>query len=304
MSRQTPPTPHVRVHVTRTLVVVSCLLALFAVPPALAGPGGDTGSSAAVADPEVTNVTATATDTNVTITVEASGVTEVDVRDLPEEWTVLSHRDDFGTYLDQTDEEARVVWLWPTTVPVSVSVTFSAPVSTSRPATVTVEPYDGTTPGPTWSVVVTDSDATASPTGDGGENETDDGSTGGDSPDDGDDGSSENETDDGSTGGDSPDDGDDAPEDEGSDTPDDGDDTAEDEGDDNPDDGSSGGDSPDDGDDTAEDEGDDTPDDGSTSDDTSSNGDGLGPGFGPAVVLATLAGVGYLLNRLRGDDRS
>jgi hypothetical protein len=143
-----------------TVAVVALVLAsVVTLALALTAPGAAAQSSGD--DPAVQNVTTNRTDGNLTVSVRATNVTEVDVAGVPDGWSVATHDDDYGAYATQLDED-RVLWFWRVPVAVDVSVTFSLPADAGRPADLAVVPYDGTDRG--QAVAVFPDAVTATPT--------------------------------------------------------------------------------------------------------------------------------------------
>jgi len=155
-----------------TVAAVALALASVATPTlAFAAPGAATQSMEAVqsmgaaqssgAGPAVETVTTNRTGGNLTVSVRATNVTEVDVTGVPDGWSVAAHDDDYGAYAAQLDED-RVFWFWRVPVAVNVSVTFETPANAGRPADLAVVPYDGTERG--QAVAVFPEAATPTPT--------------------------------------------------------------------------------------------------------------------------------------------
>jgi len=128
----------------RTLVVGLVLVSVAGLGLTFAVPAGATQSSGD--GPAVQNVTVNRTAGNLTVSVRATNVTEVDVTGVPDSWSVAAHDDDYGAYATQLDED-RVFWFWRVPVAVNVSVTFSTPGDPGRPADLAVVTYDGTDRG-------------------------------------------------------------------------------------------------------------------------------------------------------------
>jgi hypothetical protein len=134
----------------RTVVVVGLVLLSVAALTAAAVPGAATQPERVAQSsgdgPAVRNVTTNRTGGNLTVSVYATNVTEVDVTGIPEDWSVATHDDDYGAYAAQLDED-RVFWFWRVPVAVNVSVTFETPANAEPTADLAVVPYDGTDRG-------------------------------------------------------------------------------------------------------------------------------------------------------------
>lgn len=127
------------------LAVVLCVAVV-----AFTVPGG--AIQTAQTGPTIENATTTQSSGNLTITITATNVTEIDVTAVPDGWSVVAHDDDFGAYIDQLENESRVVWLWRVPGSATVSVTFAVPDPDPSTHEVHVVPYDGTDRGPAVSV--------------------------------------------------------------------------------------------------------------------------------------------------------
>jgi hypothetical protein len=115
-----------------------------------AGVAAGNGAQGATEGPRIEATNVTVSGTNVTVTVTAANATEIDLAGVPDDWTVRSHTDDFGTYLNQLDDGDRLVWLWTRSVSPTVSVTFGVPNGTTESSFVLeAVAYDGTTEGGT-----------------------------------------------------------------------------------------------------------------------------------------------------------
>lgn len=82
--------------------------------------------------PEIAVQDVTVSGGNVSLTLTATNATEIDLTNIPADWTVRTHRDDSGTFLNEIEENGRLVWLWPAPVQSSVSVTFAVPDGTEQ----------------------------------------------------------------------------------------------------------------------------------------------------------------------------
>lgn len=127
------------------LVALVALAGAGAVPATGVGPVTATQQAEG---PTVTDVTTTRANGTLTVAVTATNVTEVDVTGVPDDWSVVSHADNYGSYADQLDAEDRLLWLWTVPVRANVSVTFTAAAGAPEPDPgVEVVPYDGTDRG-------------------------------------------------------------------------------------------------------------------------------------------------------------
>jgi len=142
-------------------------VAALAVAVCLAAFGAPVSSQTSEAKPTITNATGGTAmpGENVTVTLNSSNATEIDVTGVPDGWTVLTHRDDFGAYVDQRENRSRLLWLWSWTVSANVSVTFQIPAD-ADPGTyeLQVVPYAGKTRGEPRNVSVTVAGAQSTPT--------------------------------------------------------------------------------------------------------------------------------------------
>lgn len=111
--------------------------------------------------PEV-DVTTDTADGNLTLSIRGANITEIDVTNVPDDWSVVTRRDDFGTYRNQLESRDRMVWLWSGTVSANVSVTFALPEDTDLAYDVSVVPYSGTTRGESVNVTSDDGDSESS----------------------------------------------------------------------------------------------------------------------------------------------